>query len=939
MLIFLFKKPLFFCLVFCVSIIYAQNTVYSYVKDNKGLSVERAEIYVKELNKRVLTDKIGYFQLVDIPKGDYEIQISKSGLETKTFSFNVTEAKRQEMSIVVLQQALSQLDAGYAVLDDQQDQKEDAVQSNVGLLQASRDVFAATSSFDLGVYWFRPRGIDNRSGETLMNGISMLSPDNGRVDFSDWGGLNDITRYPEISLNHAPSEYSFGGINSVVYKNTKASEYRKGNQLSYATTNRNYNHRLTYRFSSGMSKKKWAFTFMLARRWAEEGIQEGTLYDAYGSYLGIEKIMNSKHTIAFNAFASPSRRSSSSPNTQEVIDLRGVHYNSYWGEQDGQKRNERVRESFQPILQLTDYWKINQKTKLWTSLSFQFGENSASRLDWQNANNPSPTYYRNLPSYSFSTGNITSFNQQTSLWQTNDLATTQLDWGRLYRVNLISNSGTYYGQTGKKAIYYLAEDVANQKIGALNSHFSHQWSDQIKIMINFSAQYFDSNYFRRVKDQLGSDFVLNRDPFAFARNQSGLFNLNDTKVGKMTGDKIGYDYNLSGQKYSINPGVKFEYNRLDFFISSLISYVSSQRRGGFQHYLFANSSGKSDVQKFINLGLKAQVNYKLDGRNYISYNGAIYNEAPVIEESFINARYTNDLTPNLKNKTVLANDFSYLHTSPFLKLRATFFMINTKNDVSFNRYFADGIGLNTTDESGSITKIQSAFVTQVMTNVERQNRGIELGAEIKITPTFNLTAVASKGQYIFNNNPQLYFVSDVVGNYSDGKTYQDFGKAYLKGYKQGGTPQEAYSLGFRYNSTQFWWVGLNANYVGANYLEPSAVLRTENFVQNSNSQVPYDQLTEDELRRVLKQEKFEGQFFINANAGKSWLIGKYYTMLSASVTNILNNKTFVTSGFEQTREVNYRDFSLDRDSDNRVFGPKLWMIQGLSYYINLQFRF
>jgi hypothetical protein len=36
-------------------------------------------------------------------------------------------------------------------------------------------------------------------------------------------------------------------------------------------------------------KKGWAFTGMIARRWAEEGIQEGTFYDALGLYLGIEK--------------------------------------------------------------------------------------------------------------------------------------------------------------------------------------------------------------------------------------------------------------------------------------------------------------------------------------------------------------------------------------------------------------------------------------------------------------------------------------------------------------------------------------------------------------------------------------------------------------------------------------------------------------------------
>ena len=65
-------------------------------------------------------------------------------------------------------------------------------------------------------------GIDTRLGENMINGVSTARPDTGMVDFSTWGGLNEITRYPEIALNHSPSEYGFGGVGSVFYKNTKA---------------------------------------------------------------------------------------------------------------------------------------------------------------------------------------------------------------------------------------------------------------------------------------------------------------------------------------------------------------------------------------------------------------------------------------------------------------------------------------------------------------------------------------------------------------------------------------------------------------------------------------------------------------------------------------------------------------------------------------------
>jgi hypothetical protein len=53
------------------------------------------------------------------------------------------------------------------------------------------------------------------------------------------------------------------------------------------------NHRLSFDILPECQKD--GLYCMGAKRWAEEGIQEGTFYDAYGTYLGIEKM--ECHTI------------------------------------------------------------------------------------------------------------------------------------------------------------------------------------------------------------------------------------------------------------------------------------------------------------------------------------------------------------------------------------------------------------------------------------------------------------------------------------------------------------------------------------------------------------------------------------------------------------------------------------------------------------------
>lgn len=935
------------------SFYFAQTTVFAYLKDANGKPIERASVDLKGEGNDVTADKIGYFQFVDLKPGHYQIVVTKSNFETKVLEFDVETEKKKDLGVITLYSSLTGADQGLAIIDNSGGEENSSQSSTVGLLQSSQDVFNRIASFDLGFYWFRPRGIDGRTGDTMLNGVSMVKADNGNVDFSNWGGLNEITRYPDIASNHSPSEYAFGGASSVIYKNTNASEYRKGFQATYSMTNRNYRNRASLRYSSGMSKSGWAITAMAARRWAQEGIQEGTFYDAWGGYLGIEKKLSDNHTITFNAIGAPYRRSTASPSTQEVFDLRGVHYNSYWGWQDGKKRSERVREGFQPILQLNDIWKINKKSSLQTSLSYQFGKDKSARLDWQNVTNPSPTYYRRLPSYfmgqieaalikdpTYDVSNLRdAYNTSRELWESGDPSVTQLNWDALYRANMGQAPTTQYGVTGKRALFYQVNDISDDKIWNAATHYTYNFDDRTKFILNVSYQNYRSELYREVKDLLGADFAWNRDPFAGTNQpgKSGLYNEGEENVAKRVGDKIGYDFIFRRQEVKVNPGLKFSTGKFDAFVSAFAGYTTSNREGLFKHYLYADSFGKSANQNFWNFGMKGQLVYKIDGRNFLVYNGAYFSQAPFLEDLFMNPRLNASVAPNIKNTIVNANDLSYVISTPFLKLRATAYLIDTQNETNVQRFFADGLSFSEEDAN---KPIQSAFVTQVMSNVEKRNMGVELGIDYKILPTLSLQGLASLGQFTYKNDPNIYFASDVVGEFANGKSYTNFGKANLTDYKLGGTPQRAFSLGFRYSSPKYWWVGANWNYLDQNFIDPSAILRSENFVQNGNTHTPFANVTPEELRKLMAPTQLPASFFLNANVGKSWLVGKYYFLLSGSINNILDNTKYITGGFEQSRNIKYDGFIEDNQTRSQSqFGPKYWYTQGRSYFVNLQVRF
>src|SRR5690606_3576053 len=222
----------------------------------------------------------------------------------------------------------------------------------------------------------------------------------------------------------------------------------------------------------------------------------------------------------------PTRRSTNSPNTQEVYDLMGKDYNAYWGWQDGEKRSERIREFHQPLFTISHHWDISNNSKLLTSVGFQFGKDSRSRLDWFKANNPSPLYYRNLPSYYASVDGTTAEEvaEIVRLWQ-NDQNYSQIDWTDIYNQN--------YNRGKGGAAYVLAADVNEDRIMSFSTNLKTQISDDFKLIAGLNYQSTTSELYREVLDLLGGNYYVNYNAF-----QKSYYNVDEDPNRKIyEGDK------------------------------------------------------------------------------------------------------------------------------------------------------------------------------------------------------------------------------------------------------------------------------------------------------------------------------------------------------------------------------------------------------------------
>ena len=926
---------LFFGIIFSTS---AQNVIKGVIVDSeKNTQLKGVAIKVKKNTISTLTNENGVFILQNLMNGSYVLEISFNGYETQNFPVELSGTTIDLGTILLYEDLTEEEDLSTVTLTDDELNDDTSAADNIsGLLQASRDIYLRTAAFEFSSSFFRIRGLDSENGKVLINGIEMNKLYNGRPQWSNWGGLNDVLRNQEFSNGLRASDYTFGGILVSTNINVRPSEQRTGTRISYASSNRSYVHRVMATHSTGLSEDGWAFTVAASRREGREGFVDGTMYNATSFFGSVEKKFNDKHSLSFTSITALNRRGKSAPQTQEVFDLRGIQYNSYWGSQNGKIRNSRIKEVSEPILMLNHYWDINENTSLNTNVSYQTGKIGNSRIDNNGtkvdgdavdgegnpyiinlgASNPDPTYYQKLPSYGLRQGYSNIYEIQQ-----NFINDGQLDWNSLYNANANANNNG-------NSSYVLYEDRNDDTQFTINTILNKDLSDNFKINARVQYTQLTSKNFAEIIDLLGGTGYLDADSFAdtFDEKQNNL--LNPLYIAG-AGDRFKYNFDLHSNVVDGFLQGQFKFNKVDFYLATTISNTSHQRDGLYQNGGFPdNSYGKSEELNFTNYGAKGGMTYKISGRHILDINAGYLTKAPNLRNSFSNSRENNNTVENLTSEKVLSADASYIFRGPFLQAKLTGYYTKIQDATEISFFFADGIGGDNT-----------AFVQEILSGIDKKHFGAEFGVEAQVTPTIKLKAAGNLGQYTYDNNPNLYLTTEnntrsLDAGFIDGR--KDFGVSNLKNYKLAAGPQTAYSVGFEYRDPDYWFVSATANFFDNVYVDIAPLTRTSNFADDGG--IPFNDYDEDIARQLLQQEKFDNYMVVNMIGGKSWKIGNQYISLFASIGNLFNTR-YKSGGFEQGRNANYRQLKEDKSLDIPVFGNKYWFGRGTTYFLSLNYRF
>ena len=818
------------------------------------------------------------------------------------------------------------------LLDPDFDESSTSVNDASTLLTSSRDVFNSIAAFNFGSLRYRMRGNDSKYQDVMINGILMNDPETGRPVFSNWGGLNDAFRNSIITEGLGRTDAGFGGLGGLTAYSTRASQYRKQVSLSYAFSNRSYNHRVMASVGTGEIGKGWYLMAAGSGRYAGKGYTEGTFYEAVGYFLSVEKKLNKQHSLDLTFFGAPSQRGGSSPVVQEAYDLAGTnYYNPNWGyqtvDENGKQviRNSRISRYHQPMTQLTWYWTPSQRTQFTTSLFYFAGPGGQTSLEWGEAPDPRPDYYRNMPSYYASHAHSTAeYEAQMQAWLDRDPSVTQIDWDGLYNANrnhlfTVENANGTEGNTvtGKASKYILAERHYDKSQYGGSTYFKHEFMPNLILAGGLALNVSRTHYYEMVNDLLGGDYYY--DINKYAENQETdecQVDLNNPNHVAYVGDIINYNYYANRNYGRIWNQLDYLVGNWDMYLGLQLSFTQIWRTGLFKNGAFANNSyGDDQYHNFLDPGVKAGVTYAINGRNHIVANMMYLYQAPQFRDIYVSPRTRHTLVEDKPgSERINAFDLGYLYRSPEFKFRLTGYYYTYQNLIWNRSFYCENVYVGSTSAGNTY---KSEFVNFIMTGINQKSVGLEMGAEWKVTPTITLQAAAANGIHVYNNNPLFSVYDD-----NNTEAYIEKEVAYLKDYHVSSGPESVASLGIKYNDPKNWWVSLNGNYLANMYFDINPYNHTEYGMMH------YAQ-GDIRIEDVLAQNPMKPAFTLDFYGGYSRRYKGYYFLFTASVNNVLNNKSTVLYGYDQLR------FNAN---DPDMFPSKYSYMYGTNFFISLTVR-
>lgn len=698
------RKLLAIALFLTSATLFAQGTITGTVVDSEmDGPLPGANVKVTGTSAGTVTDFDGKFNL-RVQEATGTIEISFIGYQTKTVKFNVSGGETIDLGEIDLSPDADALDeiviTSFSLAIDRKTPvavstiKAEEIETKLGnqefpeILKSTPGVYATKGGGGFGDAELRLRGFNSENIAVMINGVPVNDMENGRVYWSNWAGLSDVTRSMQVQRGLGASKVAVPSIGGTVNILTKTTDIAEGGNILLSTGNDGY-QKVGATISTGKMDNGFAAT-VSASRTTGNGYVDGTEFEGYSYFVNIAKEFGEDHQLSFTAFGAPQwhgqRQSAESIEVYRESE-RGTRFNRDWGYKDGQVTHIEDNFYHKPQISLNHFWSISDKTSLSTAAYASFGTGGGGGFGGE---------------YKFG------------------LDSEYRD-GYLQPVNLdkIVDENIERGALGSET--YLRASRNNHNWYGVLSTLSTGITEDIELIGGADFRYYKGEHFTEVTDLLGGQFVFDND------------NENNPNFAAQVGDKIDY----FDEGFVLWEGVftQAEYSRdnLSAFVSLAASNTSYKRKDYFS-YLDTDPDRETDYQHFFGYSAKGGANYNLDDNNNIFANVGYFEKAPFLNAVFLN--YRNDINEEAENQKIFSAELGYGY-------RAANFRAN------INVYRTHWQDRTLTQ---SFRNPDNTFGSANILGVNALHQGVEVDLSYRPLDNLTFTGMASLGDWRWEND-------------------------------------------------------------------------------------------------------------------------------------------------------------------------------------------
>lgn len=760
-------------------------------------------------------------------------------------------------------------------------------------LHAYDSYFGQTTDFGLSFARYRPRGYAWRYRSLRMGGVEFRDWFRGAPAWNAVSGLSSLgvpVYDPRLTIP--------GVLGRSEERQIMPWEQPRGGKAGFSAANRTYNFRGTLGYNSGENAKNgWGYSLYGGRTWGRSYVIDGVWNDSWAAFGSVSKRFGDRHRLALTAWYAPTRRALPSASTDEAFSLTGNNlYNPAWGSWDGKQRSANVREARQPVVLLTHEYTADERFKLTTTLAARFGTESYSGLNWQNAPNPRPDYYRNMPS--FQPAGSAMRERVAELWRT-DESVRQIDWPALVG----RNAGD-----GPRAHYITENRVRDYREFTLQS--TAQWRPDGETLLRGGIELFGAenlNY-KRLDDLLGGGYWLDVDVFAendddVRNNTQSDMHHPDRRV--QPGEEFGYKYSM--QAFFPRAWTRFD-KRLrawDFEAAGSLGMAAYHRFGYYDKQNFPGdaSFGWSPWVTRVEWTVQGGVGYNIGSRLRAGFRFAGQSLAPTPQGAFISPEYRNALIPNLKNEEILGGELRLDYRTPFVRASLCGFATSIRNRTEVLDFYDD---------------LNHFFCNYLLTGIDERHLGIELSAEVQLGQQVWLRAAGVISDNRYSSDPTARELRESTGEAVLEESVRYTGLRVAAGPQTAGVVEVEYT-------PRSWIFSLALNGFAGSYISPTPLRRTD----RAEGLPGYGNAAE--------QERFGAGATVDLFLGKTIYLPRDQRLgIYAGVNNLLNRRNLRTGGYESSR---LRNVGTSAEPHYVPLDSKYYFAQGINFFVTASWRF